>query len=187
MQGSEVSEMDDERERIKEQIRRAFISAKRPPNGSLHGTIEGDEPPLLEADFQDKHDWRALDGAFLDQAPKGYASAFSFFSEDALRYFLPAFLIADLDGQLDRVDVPSRLSDGFTDDSRSVFVNPRRYGSLTRFEAKTRRFRNLAPEEVAAVIAYLEHVAKDYQFGREGIDEALVNYWRPRLRSLTGG
>jgi hypothetical protein len=187
MQGSEVSETDDERERIKEQIRRAFISAKRPPNGSLHGTIEGDEPPLLEADFQDKHDWRALDGAFLDQAPKGYASAFSFFSDDALRYFLPAFLIADLDGQLDRVDVPSRLSSWFTDESRSALVNPRRYGNPTKFEAKTQRFRNLAPEEVAAVVTYLEHAAKHYQFCREPIDEALANYWRPRLRSLTGG
>jgi hypothetical protein len=107
--------MDDERERIKEQIRRAFVSAKRPPNGSLHGSIEGDEPLLLEADFQDKHDWRALDGA------------------------------------------------------------------------NTRRFRNLAPEQVAAVIAYLEYAAEHYEFGREEIDQALANYWRPRLRSLTGG
>jgi hypothetical protein len=179
--------MDDERERIKEQIRRAFVSAKRPPNGSLQGTIEGDEPALLEADFQDKHDWRTLDGAFLDQAPKGYASAFSFFSDDALRYFLPAFLMADLDGQLDRVDLPSRLSLWFTDESRSALVNPRRYGNLTKFEAKTQRFSNLAPEEVAAVIAYLEYAAKHYEFGREEIDQALVNYWRPRLRSLTGG
>lgn len=179
--------MDEERERIKEQIRRAFVSAKRPPNGSLQGSLEGDEGLLLEADFQDKQDWRALDGAFLDQAPKGYASAFSFFSDDALRYFLPAYLIADLDGQLDRVDVPSRLSSWFTDESRSALVNPRRYGKLTKFEAKTQRFRNLAPQEVAAIVAYLEYAAQHYPFGRKPIDEALANYWRLRLRGLAGG
>ena len=83
--------------------------------------------------------------------------------------------------------MPSRLSDGFTDESRSELVNPRRYGSLTWFEAKTQRFSNLAPEEVAAVIAYLEHAAEHYEFGRDEIDQALANYWRPRLRSLTGG
>ena len=169
----------EERERIKEQIRRAFASAQRPPNGALHGSIEGDEPLLIEEDFRDQHDWRGLDADFLDQAPKGFASALSFFSDDALRYFLPAYLIADLDDRLNRVDLASHLSLGFIDEAKITAVNPRRYGTLTRFEAQQERFSNLRPEEAAAIVAYLEHKAVTDEFNRAEILQALANYWRP--------
>jgi hypothetical protein len=173
--------MEDDRERIKEQIRRAFATAKRPPNGSLHDSEESDEPLLLEAEFADKHDWRALDAAFLDRAPGGYGSALSFFTPEALRYFLPAYLIADVDGQLDRVDVGYRLTGPFSDEARARLVNPRRYGALTRFEDGRQRFAGLDRDEVAAVVAYLEHKAATDDLNGPLIRQALDNYWRPRL------
>lgn len=169
---------DHERERIKEQIRRAFASAERPPNGSLHDSIEGDEPLLLEDDFEDKQDWRTIDPDFLDQAPKGYASALSFFSDDALRYFLPAYLIADLDGRLDRVELAWRLCHGFTDEAKSTLVNPRRYGQLSKFELAQQRFSKLSHQEKAAVAAYLEHKAATDDTDRDCILQALGNYWK---------
>lgn len=170
-----------EAERIKERVRQAFANVERPPNGALHASDEGEEGRLLEADFGDKRDWRALDGAFLDQAPDGFGSALSFFSPAALRYFLPAYLIADLDGQLDRVDVAHRLSAPFTDAARKTQINPRRYGELTRFDSGTERFLGFAPEEVAAIVAYLEHKASTAEPADPAIGEALQNYWRPRL------
>ena len=170
-----------EEERLKEIIRRAFATAKRPPSGALHRSEEGEEPRLLEIDFQDKQDWRTLDPAFLVQAPAGYGSALSFFSDEALRYFLPAYLIADLEGKLDHVDVADRLSGPFTDEARNTPVNPRRYGGLTVFDAARQRFSGFTPEEVTAIVAYLEYKAASDEFERETIRQALANYWKPRL------
>jgi len=166
---------------LKEAVRRAFGKVERPPTGALHASGEGQEGQLLEEDFQDKQDWRALDAAFLDQAPGGFGSALSFFTPEALRYFLPAYLIADLDGQLERVDVAYRLSAPFTDAARSTPVNPRRYGKQTRFESGAARFAAFAPEEVAAIVAYLEHKVATSEEDMTPVREALANYWRPRM------
>jgi hypothetical protein len=168
-------------ERLKERVRRAFATVKRPANGALHASDVGEHGALLEQDFRDKPDWRTLGGAFLDQAPGGFGSALSFFSPAALRYFLPAYLIADLDGQLDRVDVASRLSAPFTEAARNTAVNRRRYGSLTHFEAGQQRFADFGRDEVAAIVAFLEHKAAADHAGVLPIGEALANYWRPRL------
>ena len=176
--------LTQDRERLKEQIRQAFASAQRPPNGSLSGSGEGDEGKLLEEEFADKHDWRALDADFLDRAPSQYASALSFFSDEALGYFLPAYLIADLDGRLDRVDLPFRLTIGFTNQAKATPLNPQRYGDLTRFDAAKQRFSKLTPEEAAAVAAYLKHKLATYELDGSEIEQALRNYWRPAaLRS----
>jgi len=170
-----------EAERIKELVRRAFAKVARPPNGALHASDEGEEGELLEKDFQDKLDWRALDGSFLDEAPGGFGSALSFFTPEAMRYFLPAYLIADLDGRLERVDVAYRLSAPFTDAARTTPVNPSRFGKRTRFESGAERFAIFTPEEVAAIVAYLEHKLAASDEDLTPVREALANYWRPRL------
>ncbi|HET7786815.1 MAG TPA: DUF6714 family protein [Myxococcales bacterium] len=170
-----------EADRLKERVRRAFANVERPPNGALHAPDVGEDGLLLEQDFRDKPDWRTLDAAFLDQAPCGFGSALSFFSPAALRYFLPAYLIADLEVRLDRVDVASRLSAPFTEAARNTAVNRRRYGSLTRFEEGQQRFAEFTVEEVAAIAAFLEHKAAADHAGVLPIAEALANYWRPRL------
>ncbi|HET9752932.1 MAG TPA: DUF6714 family protein [Myxococcales bacterium] len=170
-----------EADRLKERVRQAFADVKRPSNGALHVPDGGEDGALLEQDFRDKMDWRTLDGAFLDQAPGGFGSALSFFSPAALRYFLPAYLIADLEGCLDRVDVASRLSAPFTEAARKTAANRRRYGALTRFEAGQLRFAEFGHDEVAAIVAFLEHKAAADQAGVLPIGEALANYWRPRL------
>ena len=104
----------DEGERVKTLIRSAFATTPRPANAELRGSSEGDEPWLVQEEFSDKHDWRALDAAFLDRAPQGLSSALSFFSREAFRYFLPAFLIADLDDSLETADPAFHLWHGLT-------------------------------------------------------------------------
>ncbi len=169
-----------EAERVKELIRRAFAAVERPADGALHESDEGDEGPLVESEFAGR-DWRTLDGAFLDDAPAGYGSALSFFSPAALRYFLPAYLIADLDGQLERVDVAWRLSAHFTDAAKGTRVNPQRYGELTRFDSGKERYAGFSREQVAAIVAYLESRLAAGGGEIAPIREALANYWRPRL------
>jgi hypothetical protein len=86
--------------------------------------------------------WQDVDPAVLD----AHYSALSFFSEGGFRFFLPAFLVADLRDQLNTADPIFHLTNGFHDASvelkirargfqrrvgKSTFKNPRRYGAMT--------------------------------------------------------
>lgn len=55
-----------EREQVKALILEAFASVERPGNWALRSSDEGEEPYLVEREFQDKADWRALDASVLD-------------------------------------------------------------------------------------------------------------------------
>jgi hypothetical protein len=166
--------------RIKEQIARAFAAVERPGNWALRGSNEGDEPYRVETAFADKADWRALDPAFLDQAPDGLASALSFLSDEAFRYFLPAYLLADLDGRLQSVDPAFHLWHGLDDATRDEPVNPRRYGRRTWRDAMSHKFAVFSAEEARAIVAYLRFRAEEDDFARPRIEQAIRNYWSER-------
>src|SRR5215469_13519814 len=127
-------------EAIVDQIAAAFDAVPYPGDDHLRNSNEGDEPFLLEQDFKGKSDWRALDSKFLDQAPDGFATALSFFTHEAFRFYLPAYLIADLRGQLQRADPVFYLTHGLEESSRSVLINPNRYGERTWFDYARERF-----------------------------------------------
>jgi uncharacterized protein DUF6714 len=148
----------------------------------LRGSNEGDEPWRLEAEFRHVPDWRQVDVSFIDRAPEGLGSALSFFSAEAFRYYLPAYLLADLRGQLQQADPSFHLWHGLDDAHRDTPVNERRYGSWTWFEERSERFRSFTPAEAAAVVAYLRHKAQaDDDFDRRVVEQALRNYWLARL------
>jgi hypothetical protein len=171
---------DQDREAIKDLVRRAFATVERPGNWALVGSTEGFEPDRVAQEFQDKDDWRTMDAAFLDQSPGGLSSALSFLSDEAFRYFLPAFLLADLDEKLDAVDPAFHLCHGLTDDTKSERVNPRRYGDRTWLDSRRHRFAVFTEAEARAIVGYLR-----YRQARDSIDsariaQALTNYWLPR-------
>ena len=56
-------------------------------------------------------DWSQLAPVVLD----GHYDALSFFSEGGFRYFLPAYVIADLKDQLHTADPVFHLTNGFID------------------------------------------------------------------------
>ncbi|HVT41171.1 MAG TPA: DUF6714 family protein [Gemmatimonadaceae bacterium] len=169
-----------DREALKELIRQAFANVERPGNWALRGGNEGDEPFLVEQEFSDKSDWRALDPAFLEQAPSGYSSALSFFSDEAFRYFLPAYLIADLDGALDRADPLFHLTHGLSDAVRNTKLNERRFGDRTWFDARQHQFSVFSAWEAKAIVEYLRYKLDVVEFNREEITGALSNYWLAR-------
>ena len=174
---------EDEREQLEAQIREAFASTPAPPPERLRGSNDGDEPYLLEEEFRQVPDWRTLEAPFLDQAPDGYGTALSFFSAEAFRYYLPAFLLADLRGLLQRADPLFHLWHGLTDDRREQPVNPRRFGAWTWSAAIAERFEGFTPREAAAIVAYLRYKAAHDELGldRPRIEQALTNYWLARL------
>jgi hypothetical protein len=165
---------------VKAMIRAAFVGVEYPGDWCLRGSNEGDEPYLVEKELTGKTDWRALDAAFLDQAPDGYASALSFFSDEAFRFYLPAYLIADIDGRLESANPVFQLTHGLTDSGRAERVNPRRYGERTWFESASHKLAVFDKAQAAAIVAYLEFKREADEFGRESIDQALANFWRRR-------
>ena len=168
-------------EAIVAQIAAAFATVEYPGDWCLRGSSEGDEPYLLEQEFKGKHDWRVLDPAFIDQAPGGAASALSFFSDEAFHFYLPAYLIADLRGQLERSDPVHHLTHGLDESSRQRLINPRRYGERTWFDHARHKFAMFSRPEAAAIVAYLSFKRDNDEFDRQRIDEALTHYWYDRM------
>ncbi len=174
----------NELESLKEQINTAFAAVEYPGDWNLAGSREGDEPYLLAEEFKGRSDWRVLEAAFLDQAPGGFGSALSFFSDEAFVFYLPAYLLADLEGRLSRVDPVFHLIHGLDDESRHEKINPRRYGERTWIDYARFKFSVLNRPQVAAIVAYLSFKRdSDRITGLEKrlIEEALRNYWRERL------
>ncbi|OGN27511.1 MAG: hypothetical protein A3A33_04790 [Candidatus Yanofskybacteria bacterium RIFCSPLOWO2_01_FULL_49_25] len=176
---------NDQREEIKQQIREAFGSLERPGNWALRGSSEGSEPYEIAEAFKDKPDWQSLDADFLDDYKHGITSALSFFSDEAFRYFLPAYLIADLDGKLTEVDPVFHLCHGLSDRSKTEKVNPRRFGDQTWWDAGIHKFSLFTRQEAQAIVVYLQYKLTDpnlFENDRASIEQALKNYWLERAQ-----
>jgi hypothetical protein len=172
---------------LKNLIRQAFADVSYPGDGNLvaHANY-GDEYTFTKEAFRGRDDWRTLEWEFLDDAPDGYSSALSFFMPEAFRFYLPAYLLADLDKQLERVKPYFHLYYGLTDADHSRPTNrktrqeARLRGGQTRFEARSQDFANFTPAQVDAVVAYLHYKLKElspYDSSRESIIQALQSYW----------
>lgn len=168
-------------ESLKMRIREAFAEVRYPGDARLRGSDEGEEPFLLEQEFKGKDDWRNLGADFLDQAPDGFSSALSFFSNEAFRFYLPAYLIADVDGRLEQADPVFHLTHGLDNESKDKLVNPKHYGARVWFDCKKYRFSIFLPQEAEAIRFYLEWKKGVDKFEREPIEQALKNYWNARV------
>jgi hypothetical protein len=179
-----------------EKIRGAFAGNEHPGGRFLQGSFEGCEPYEEVGPFENMEDWRSIEASFLD----GHANALSFFSEAGFRYFLPAYLISDLRGQLQTADPLFHLTHGFSDwttevpaggrtfvirHGRSAFMNPRRYGAMTSYDYARYRLSIFTREEASAIVAYLEF-KRDLDpnvIDRKAIDAALQSFWLKRART----
>ena len=131
---------------------------------------------LLQQEFAEIPHWKSLSPAFINQTPDGYGSALGFFSAEAFRYYLPAFLLADLDNALNGPDPVFYLTHGL-DASATKRINPRRYGARTFGDFARYRFSVFTAEQRAAIAAYLQHKAQTDPFAADSINLALANYW----------
>lgn len=160
------------------QVRDAFANVAYPGDDRLTDSLD-DEAVALARDFRGRHDWTALDARFLNQAPEGWGSALSFFSGEALRFYLPAYLVADLEGTLLTGDPTTRLC---------AFVTPlmenkrlaKFYGGGTLGEHARREFALFDAAQVAAIVAYLWWKLDEAGYDPT-VEQALENYWLPRI------
>lgn len=171
-----------QKQSVERQLRAAFAKVPAPPDWCLVDSHEGDEPRRVAAAFKGKKSWKRLDAELLDHAPDGLASALSFFSDEAFRFFLPAYLLADLAGALERVDPVFHLTHGLTEGTRAKRVNARRYGDRTWFQVAQYKMAVFSEAQAKAIAAYLERKAEADEHARDEIREALASYWRGRAR-----
>lgn len=182
-------------EAVIHKIQEAFGKNSYPGDAFLQGSFDGCEPEEEVGPFRGMTSWQSIPAEFLD----GHAGALNFFSEAGFRFFLPAYLIADVRNQLNIADPLFNLTHGFLDEAfdetrggrvftiklgKSVFVNPLRYGALTWYDYARFRLSVFTREEAEAIVAYLEYKreAEDREFDRPRIDAALTIYWRERAR-----
>ena len=162
---------------IRSLVYSAFENVDPPPSWCLVKSFEGDEPSLLEQEFSNKREWKSLDAKFLNQASNGYSSALSFFSDEAFRCYLPAYMIADLDDKLPDVNIVSHLTLSFSDAQKEKAVNPRRYGHRTWQDVGRYKFSIFSQDQKEAIKAYLMYKASIDEFDSELINQAFRNYW----------
>lgn len=180
-------------QRVIEHIRQAFCDTERPGDAFLQGSHEGCEPGESVAPFIGVTDWSKLNPTILD----ANYTALSFLSEGGFRYFLPAYLIADLQDRLQTADPVFHLTNGFSDKvvtlpagprvyektiGKSAFVNPLRYGAMTWHDHARCQLSVFMREEAGAILAYLEYKRDTDSHGlnAEEINAALDSFWRDR-------
>jgi hypothetical protein len=190
--------IDNVLEALVQTIRAGFQHSAYPGDAYLQGTFEGCEPYDEVGPFKGITDWSVLEAPFLD----GHYCAPGFFSEAGFRFFIPAYLVADVRGLLRTADPTFHLTHGFSDQSyqgtqadgtlivhrwgKSVLLGPRRYGAMTWCDHARHRLSVFNREEAAAIVAYLSwkrEVAPEYLDERRTIDAALDLFWLERARS----
>ncbi len=155
---------------LKNTIRNAF-TAPYPGDDGIRGSDLGREPHEVAALYRNRSEWRVLDAGFLDQAGLGFLSAAAF------RFYLPAFLLADLDGAL-MTETPSfYLSHGLNDVGKVNRVNPRLYTERTWFDHVSDRFAAFTADEAGAILGYLSWIAHHRGDLDGAIAEAVGNFW----------
>jgi hypothetical protein len=184
------------KEEVIAQIREAFGANPYPGDAFLQGSFDGCEPFDEVAAFVGKTDWSKLDGAMLD----GHYCALSFFSEGGFRFFLPAYLVADLCEELLTADPLFHLWHGFANVSAEVPVgpqkfrrdsggktlqNPKRYGAMTWSDYARHRLSVFTREEAKAIVAYMTYKSEHDTTGldKSRIDAALKEFWFDRAEN----
>ncbi len=179
-----------------QQVQEAFCETEHPGDAFLIGSHDGCEPAEVIAPFLNVTNWADVSIETLDEN----SAALSFFSEGGFRFFLPSYLVADLNGHLEHADPVFHLTFGFSDQTvevpagghlhdrsigGSALINPRRYGALTSYDYSRFRLSIFTREEAGAIVAYLTYrLDSDTDgFDTESIDAALASFWRERAEN----
>lgn len=162
-----------------DELRRAFPAKRESRFQPLVNSHLGSEPWETAREFENKDDWTTLDSDWLDVTPYPLGSALSFLSDDAICFYIPAYIAADLAGLLKRVNPVFHLTHGFDNESRNRRISKTDDETWGAYAA--RRWQSLNTDQVCAVVHYLE-----WYIGRKGLDfareahQALQTYWYPR-------
>lgn len=185
---------DAQAEELVGTIRRAFADRQYPGDGHLCGSPQGTEPAWIALELRGVL-WNR---AHPDLLAHNYAAT-SFLTDEGFRYYLPAFMIAELHGVESNADPVHALTDsagdiGISADSlvqlgealgaevadvlRSVKERAARVdlGSWAR-----KRWAGFTLPERVAIVKYLEYRKSSDWVDADRIEATLKAYWRPSL------
>jgi hypothetical protein len=179
-------------ERVMSAIEEGFARTPHPGAEFLQGSREGCEPGEAVEPFRAFTDWRDVPADTLN----AQYTALSFFSKGGFRFFLPAYLVADvrnllmvdplfhLTGHFGRgvVEVPAGDRTFVREIRGGVLLNPRRYGAIIFEDYARYRLSVFCREEARAIVAYLafRRDKAELDIEREDIDTALAAFWKRR-------
>jgi hypothetical protein len=179
-----------------DRINDAFAGNEYPGDDYLLGSTDGCEPLEEIQPFKGETNWAQIPSEVLDK----HSGALNFFSEAGFRFFLPAYLVADMKKQLLTADPVFVLVHGFTDLSvsheidgriferktgKDAFINPRRYGALTFEDYSRFRLSVFTSEEAGAIVDYLEFKrdSDPESLDHDQIQAALETFWYERVQT----
>jgi hypothetical protein len=178
----------------------AFGDNEYPGDEYLLGSREGCEPFEEIQPFIGQADWKNVPAKLMDD----HSGALHFFSEAGLRFYLPAYLVADLREELQSAEPVFTLTNGFSNLSvpheidgqifihktgKDAFINPKRYGALTFEDYARFRLSVFTRQEAKAITSYLEFKRDQVSlaFEREQIVAALDAFWYQRGKTAPSG
>lgn len=166
-----------------EEIRQAFPVRRQDRFLPLVNSAQGIEPLQVIAAFDDKDDWTKLAPEWLDRVPSGLGSALSFLADEAICFYIPAYIVADMTTVLRMVDPTFMLTDGFAHRSHNRRAKPESERASTEYALN--RWSRLSLEQALAIVHYLEwRVHRELRdhgpIINRGIVEALATYWYER-------
>jgi hypothetical protein len=166
---------------VKTLIREAFAETPHPGDERLVRSA-GDEPAEVVELFRGRHRWQVIPADFLDRAGAASPSALSFFSAGAFRFYLPAYLIADLDGALRYTEPSFYLCHGLDEATSGQMVKLPGGVTTTWWEVQQDHLAGFTAREAAAIVAYLRWRAEHGQTepARRRVLQALERHWLAR-------
>ena len=159
-----------------EKIKLAFSDVEYPGNENLVKESYGEEAALVRNHFLGQKDWKKLSPEFMD-----LDGALSFLSDQALLFYIPAFLIADVNEELNYNDPAVRLCYALSPQSQNIKI-AKIYGAGTLGERAKKCFDTFSKEQVSAIVSYLQWKLSQDEFNLT-IQQALENYWLAREKS----
>jgi hypothetical protein len=156
-----------------QKITAAFSEVEYPGDEHLVNDSYGDEPDLVRKHFAGHNNWKNLTHEFLD-----FDGALSFLSDKAFRFYIPAFITADIAEKLDLNDPTVRLCWPLTPQAENEKI-AKVWGGGTLGERAKKCFDEFSKEQAFAIISYLNwrlsHDKHNYM-----IEQAMNNYWLKR-------
>jgi hypothetical protein len=161
---------DSKKKELIQKIVAAFSDAEFPGDDNLVNNSYGEEPALVRNHFLGQNNWNKLSPEFID-----FDGALSFFSNEAFRFFLPAFMIADINEQLNFNNPSVWLCWSVTPQSENKKI-AQAFGGGTIGERAKPCFKQFSKEEINAIVSYLQwKLVKDEN--DLTVAQALKNYW----------
>jgi hypothetical protein len=161
-----------------QKISAAFAEAQYPGDDCLVNESYGAEPDLVRNHFIGHSDWKKLTHEFLD-----FDGALSFLSDKAFRFYIPAFMIADINEKLDYNDPIVRLCWSVTPQSENEKI-AKIWGGGTIKERAKKCFDKFSKEQVSAIVAYLHWKLSKDEYNCT-IEQAMENYWLHREKNIS--